>query len=122
MSAQQIKSNINDLVSHIEDEGKLQACYIVLSTIANNDEKLPKTKAVNGAMVKESIKMPSKSVEPTAIAVEYQEDAQPHDLSLVLLANHVFKNSQPLSEAGILAFDDALQASLLKVPTLPNRL
>lgn len=39
-------------------------------------------------------------------AVRHQENVVPHDFSLVLLANDLFENSQPLSEAVILAFDD----------------
>ena len=46
----------------------------------------------------------------------------PHDLSLVFLANEIFKGSLTLPEEAILAFDDALMESALKKPTLPNRL
>lgn len=122
MSAQQIKSNINDLVNRIEDEDKLQAYYTILVTIANNDEKQPKPKADNGDTPEKSKVVSNQSVEPIAETTKHQENTQPHDLSLVLLANHLFKNSQPLPEAAILAFDDVLSASALKIPTLPNRL
>jgi hypothetical protein len=120
MSAQQIKLNINDLVNGIDDEDKLQACYIVIATIANNDKKQPKPKAVKPRASKKDKPPPSliNSVE----TVVSQENVVSHDLSFVFLANDIFKNSQSLPEEAILAFDDALMASALKIPTLPNRL
>lgn len=122
MSAQQIKLNINDLVSRIEDEDKLQACFVVLATIANNDKKQHKPNAAKPRISKKNKEPQSqiKSIEPPT--VKHQENVVPHDLSLVLLANELFKGSKPLPEAANLAFDDALKASLIKIPTLPNRL
>jgi hypothetical protein len=122
MSAQQIKLTINDLVNRIEDEDKLQACFVVLATIANDDKKQHKPKAVKPRVSKKN-KVTLSSLNGTEQAtVRHQENVVPHDLSLVLLANDLFKNSQALPEAGILAFDDVLRASALKIPTLPNRL
>jgi hypothetical protein len=125
MSAQQIKLNINDLVNRIEDEDRLQACYIVIATIAKDYEKQPKPKAAKPRTVKKTkatLSPINDGVEPFAETGGRVEKVLPHDLSLVFLANELFKNSQPLPEEAILAFDDALSASALKIPTLPNRL
>jgi hypothetical protein len=125
MSAQQIKLNINDLVNRIEDEDRLQACYIVIATIAKDYEKLLKPKTAKLRTAKKSKATPSpvsNEVGQVAETVGRIEKVLPHDLSLVFLANELFKNSQTLPEEAILAFDDALSASALKIPTLPNRL
>jgi hypothetical protein len=125
MSAQQIKLNINDLVNRIEDEDRLQACYIVIATIAKDYEKLPKPKTAKPRIAKKNKAMPSPTnngVEPVVETVSKVEKVLAHDLSLVFLANELFKNSQTLPEEAVLAFDDALSASALKIPTLPNRL
>lgn len=118
MSAQQIKLNINDLVNRMEDEDKLQACYVVIATISEDDKKQPKTKAEKPSIEKKNKKKASleKVIEPS------YEAATPHDLSFVFLANEFLKDSESLPEEAILAFDDALMASALKTPTLPNRL
>jgi hypothetical protein len=124
MSAQQIKLTINDLVNHIEDEDKLRACFIVLATIAKGDKKQSDARAIKPRVSKKDKAAPSRTngVEAVVEMVKSQESTVPHDLSLVFLANEMFKNSQSLPEAAILAFDDALMASALKIPTLPNRL
>lgn len=124
MSAQQIKLNINDLVNRIEDEDKLQACYIVIATIAKDYKEQPKPKAEKPRVSKKNKTAPSpiNGVKSIAETVGIEEKVLPHDLSLVFLANDLFKNSQSLPMEAILAFDDALMASALKIPTLPNRL
>ena len=124
MSAQQIKLNINDLVNRIEDEDKLQACYIVIATIAKEYKKQPKPKAAKPQTRKKNKAVANhiNGVEPVTKTAMSQETVLPHDLSLVFLANGIFKDSKSLPEEAILAFDDALLASALKTPTLPNRL
>jgi hypothetical protein len=122
MSAQQIKSNINDLVNRIEDEDKLKACYLVLATVANNDKKLPLTKAAKPRIAKKNIATSSRRISVTKVAVNHQKHVQSHDLSLVLLANDLFKGSESLSEIGEIAFERAFKKSLKKEPSLPNRL
>jgi hypothetical protein len=124
MSAQQIKLNINDLVNRIEDEDKLQACYIVIATITKEYKKQPKAKAVKPLIRKKNkaLTNPINGVEPVDKTIVSQETVLVHDLSLVFLANDILKNSKSLPEEAILAFDDALIASALKIPTLPNRL
>ncbi len=114
MSAQQIKLNINDLVNQIEDENKLQACFTVLVSIANDTKKEAKRKATKPRLAKKN--------KATTSQIKQVNDRVPHDLSLVLLANDLFKGSKTLSEEENLAFDDVLKASALKIPTLPNRL
>ena len=122
MSAQQIKLNINDLVNRIEDEDKLQACYIVLATIANDNKKQPKPKAAQSPIPKQKKTAPSriKNIEP--IAESSQNNVVSHDLSLVFLANDIFKGAEPLSEVGEIAFEKAFKKSLKKESSLPNRL
>jgi hypothetical protein len=51
-----------------------------------------------------------------------KKKTQIHDMSLVSLANDVFKGTEPLSEVGEIAFDRAFSKSLKTQPTLPNRL
>ncbi len=116
MSAHQIKSKINDIVSHIEDENELKACLTFVKGYRR--QSMPTTKIIKTPTNKEKTTT-SKSVRFT---VKLKKNVVPHDLSLVLLANELFKNNQPLPEEAILAFDDALRASALKIPTLPNRL
>ena len=122
MSAQQIKLNINDLVSRMEDEDKLQACFVVLATIAKNDKKQHKPKAAKPRISKKNkaIQSLTKRIEQPTVA--HQENVVPHDLSLVLLANELFKGNESLSEAGEIAFEKAFKKSLKKEPSLPNRL
>lgn len=124
MSAQQIKLNINELVNRIEDEEKLQACYFVIATIAKEYKKQPKPKAAKPRISKKDKAAPSRvdGMNSPTETISSQETDLPHDLSLVFLANDIFKNSQTLPEEAILAFDDALMASALTIPTLPNRL
>jgi hypothetical protein len=122
MSAQQIKLNINDLVNRIEDEDKLQACFVILTTIAKDDKKQHKPKAAKPRISKKNKSTPNNIERDEQAMITHHEKVVSHDLSLVLLANDLFKGSKPLSEAGNLAFDDALKASLKKIPTLPNRL
>jgi hypothetical protein len=113
------------LVNRIEDEDRLQACYIVIATIAKDYEKQPKPKAAKPRTAKKTkatLSLINDGVEPVAETGGRVEKVLPHDLNLVFLANELFKNSQPLPEEAILAFDDALRASALKIPTLPNRL
>lgn len=121
MSAQQIKLTINDLMNGIEDEDKLQACYLVLTTIANND-KQPKSKAVKPRIPKKNKATPSRTEGDEQATISHQDNVQPHDLSLVLLSNDLFKGSESLSEAGEIAFEKAFKKSLKKEPSLPNRL
>ena len=45
-----------------------------------------------------------------------------HDLSLVLLANELFKGTEPLPEKGEIAYEIAFKKSLKTQPTLLNRL
>jgi hypothetical protein len=124
MSVQQIKMNINDLVNRIEDEDKLQACYLVIATIAQDDKEQPKPKTAKPRTSKKNKTLPShiNGVDSIAETAKSQEPVVPHDLSLVFLANDVFKGAEPLSEAGEIAFDKAFKKSLKKESSLPNRL
>lgn len=124
MSAQQIKLNINDLVNRMEDEDKLQACYLVIDTIAKDDKKPPKSKAVKSGTAKKSkvITIAKNEVKSVSETVDVEEKNLPHDLSLVFLANDIFRGSEPLEEVGEIAFEKAFRKSLKTMPTLPNRL
>ena len=124
MSAQQIKLNINDLVNSIEDEDKLKACYIVIATIAKDYESQPKPKITKPHSSKIETTSPNhiNNIDTSAKTVESQEPIVPHDLSLVFLANDLFKGAEPLSESGEIAFEKAFKKSLKKESSLPNRL
>lgn len=118
MSAQQIKLNINDLVNRIEDEDKLQAFYDALAKIAKDYIKQPKNKAAKLTAEKEN----KAASNPLMDIEENKETGLQHDLSLVFLANDIFKGTETLSEAGEIAFEKAFKKSLKKEPSLPNRL
>lgn len=134
MSAQQIKYNITELVNGIEDEFLLDMFYRALDgmskayqqgiSISNSKSRISKrSKTVQKADLRETVVTTVFEQKTTAEEAEYiPEKVIPHDLSLVFLANELFKDSKPLPEEAILAFNDALMASALKTPTLPNRL
>ena len=124
MSVQEIKLNITDLVNRIEDEDKLQACYIVIATIAKDNKtnvrepRTPKKVDTQSSRfnAKPKVKRPLapkinntssriNAIEPVPETVKSQENVPPHDLSLVFLANHMFKDSETLSEVGEIAFE-----------------
>jgi hypothetical protein len=102
LSAQQIKLNIHTLVNGIEDESVLDACYEVLARLV----KIAK-KPQNGTSPKEetlSFVTENGKESTTPILAEIKdnilddgiEKVIPHDLSLVLLANEMFKGSGPI--------------------------
>jgi hypothetical protein len=129
MSAQQIKLNINTLVNSIEDESILDACYEVLASFV----KIAK-KSRNSIVIKEETMvqtMPfveeNNKVSETLISKnddealhEVVEKIIPHDLSLVFLANEMFKGSGPIPEEGAIAFKKALLKSATTKPVFIN--
>ncbi len=134
MSAQQIKYNITELVNGIEDEFLLDMFYRALDgmskayqqgiSISNSKSRISKrSKTVQKADLREAVVTTVIEQKTTAEEAEYTpEKVIPHDLSLVFLANELFKDSQPLPEEAIIAFNNALMKSALTTPTLPNRL
>jgi hypothetical protein len=116
MSAHQIKSEITEIVSHIEDENELKACLTFVKGYRR--QSMPVTKVIKTSTNKGKTTTP-KSVRFT---VKLKKNVVPHDLSLVLLANDLFKGSESLSETGEIAFEKAFKKSLKKEPSLPNRL
>ena len=130
MEVQQIKLNINKLVEGIQDETFLKACYDAVEGIAKAYRRVSgkqsshnsrKKKQTNGLVQPPVIEITTEQLHgDTQSAVE--EQILPHDLSLVLLANELFKGSEPLSEKGEIAFEIAFKKSLKTQSTLPNRL
>ena len=126
MEAQQIRLHINELVKGIEDEDFLKACHEAVEGIAkayrrvagkSNGAKSP----AKTARKKNAPAVPSggeSGMEANAEA----EKPQPHDLSLVFLANEVFKGSEPAPPEASVAFRRALLKSASKLPTLQNPL
>jgi hypothetical protein len=55
-------------------------------------------------------------------ALERKEKTIQHDLSLVFLSNEAFTNNIPLPNEAILAFNDTILETALRIPTLTNRL
>ena len=131
MSAQQIKLNINALVNSIEDESVLDACYNVLSSVVKIAKKQANANGFKQEILPQSMPFgEEKSAIPEAVvseneteknADEYVEKVIPHDLSLVFLANELFKGAEPLLEVGEIAFERAFKKSLKREPSLPNR-
>ena len=116
MLVHKIKSKITDIVSHIEDEDELKACLTFVKGYRR--QSMLTTKIIKTPTNKEKTTTP-KSVRFT---VRLKKNVVPHDLSLVLLANDLFKGTESLSEAGEIAFEKAFKKSLKKEPSLPNRL
>ncbi|HFA50794.1 MAG TPA: hypothetical protein ENJ95_17440 [Bacteroidetes bacterium] len=122
MEAQQIKLDINKVVEGIHDEAFLKACFEAVQGIAKAYRRVvgtPQKPVVENKKGQEtaSPKTPAEGTENPE-----GEKAMPHDLSLVLLANEMFKGCGPLPEEGEIAFERAFKKSLKKQPTLPNRL
>ena len=130
MSAQQIKLNINTLVNSIEDESILDACYEVLSSLVKIARK-----SKNSIVLKEETRteaMPfleeTNKVSETLIRKNEQDKAFdegvekviPHDLSLVFLANDIFKGAGPIPVEGAIAFKKALLKSATTKPIFTN--
>jgi hypothetical protein len=125
MSAQQIKLNINTLVNSIEDESILDACYEVLASLV----KIAK-KSRNTSVLKEETMVESKPFvennklvdtlilknEEGKALDEVVEKVIPHDLSLVFLANEIFKGTGPIPMEGAIAFKKALLKSATTKP------
>ncbi len=126
MEAQQIRLNINELVNGIQDEAVLKAIYEAMEGIANAYRRVAEKS--NGAKTPTKV-APKKgtSTVPADGQAAFEtgagaEKPLPHDLSLVILANEIFKGSEPLPEAGEIAFERAFKKSLKTQPSLPNRL
>lgn len=126
MEAQQIRLNINELVNGIQDEAVLKAIYEAMEGIAKAYRRVAEQS--NGA---ETPTQAAPKREPLAVPANEQasfqtsaeaEKPMPHDLSLVLLANQIFKGSEPCTPEMSEAFDRALKKSAKKIPTLPGRL
>jgi len=122
MEAQQIRLNINELVNGIQDEALLNACYEAVEGIAKAYWRIAEQSNGTAPEKKAPPKTAPRKNASTVAAVGQEETPFPHDLSLVILANEIFKGSEPLPEAGEVAFERAFKKSLKTHPTLPNRL
>ena len=132
MSAQQIKLNIHTLVNSIEDESILDACYDVLSSFVKIATKQKNSNGLKQEITPQSTPFVEEKSEISEVVISkngqedaFDEDIEkviPHDLSLVFLANELFKGSEPLPEVGEIAFEKAFKKSLKKESSLPNRL
>ena len=129
MEAQQIRLNINELVNGIQDEAFLNACYEAVAGIVKayrqingrpNGASLEQKAAAKSALVKE-VPPPVVPEQPAVLTAIEAEKPMPHDLSLVFLANELFKGSEPAPPEASIAFRQALLDSATKTPTLPNR-
>jgi hypothetical protein len=120
MEVQQIRLNINELVNNIQDEALLSACYQAVEGIANAKSRV-NTRS-NGLVLKKKNRIKTSSRRKGSAILELTEKPIQHDLSLVLLSNNIFKNSMPSPNEAIIAFNDALLETALRIPTLPNRL
>ena len=130
MEAQQIKLNINELMEGIHDEAFLKACYEAVEGIAKAYRRIsgkrngiprPQTEQTHEVVPLSVFEIKTESLSTDTQSV-MGEQILPHDLSLVLLANELFKGSEPLSEEGEMAFEMAFKKSLKTQPTLSNRL
>jgi hypothetical protein len=129
MSAQQIKLNINTLVNSIEDESILDACYEVLASLVKIAKKSRDSIVLKEETMGQSMPfVENNKVLDTLIREngevktldEVAEKVIPHDLSLVFLANEMFKGSSPIPEEGAIAFKKALLKSATTKPVFIN--
>ena len=127
MEAQQIKFNIHQLVEGIHDETFLTACYEAVEGIAKAYHRIS-VNGINKHQTAQTNGFAPPTLEKTAETLASDtpsaegEQLLPHDLSLVLLANGLFKGSEPLPPEASIAFRRAFEKSLKTQPTLPNRL
>ncbi len=130
MEAQQIRLNINELVNGIHDEAFLSACFQAVEGIAKAYQRV--AGSTNGIAPAKKAKPKAAPTKETPVApliektaeqpsLEANEKSLPHDLSLVFLANEIFKGSEPAPPEASLAFRRALLKSATYEPTLPNR-
>ena len=126
MSAQQIKLNINTLVNSIEDESVLDACYEVLASLVKIAKKSrnpivlkEETTVQSMPFVEENNKISETVIRKNEEKKTLDEEVEkviPHDLSLVFLANDMFKGSGPIPVEGAIAFKKALLKSATTKP------
>lgn len=131
MSAQQIKLNIHTLVNSIEDESILDACYDVLSSVVKIATKQRNSNGLKQEImpqstlfVEEKSKVSEVTTSKNGIEKALDEGIEkviPHDLSLVFLANQLFKGSEPIPIEGAIAFKKALLKSATTKPIFTNQ-
>jgi hypothetical protein len=120
MSIPQVISNFTNVVNHIEDQNELKTYFDAPTIVAKGNKRQSTTiiRTNKPQIDNKNIATPS----TVRVKRKLKKTTESHDLSIVFLANDLFRNSKPLPEAAILAFDDVLKASALTIPTLPNRL
>jgi hypothetical protein len=117
MSAQQIRFNINSLVNNIEDEKLLDVYYEMLVSLAKIAKRQTGTIAIAEEPSVQAISFNEARSEPIK-EEDTEEKVIPHDLSLIFLANQIFKGSSPIPEEGAIAFKRALLKSSTTEPIL----
>jgi hypothetical protein len=103
MEAQQIRTNINELVNGIQDEAFLSACFEAVQGISNAYIRVNENTNGKDTLVKSA----TKKTKNTKKSLDLDK-SQPHDLSLVLLANEIFKGSETAPQEVSIAFRRAL--------------
>lgn len=127
MEAQQIKLNINQLVEGIHDETFLTACYEAVEGIAKAYRRIS-VEGINKHQTAQTNGFAPAALEKTVETLATDtpsaegEQSLPHDLSLVLLANELFKGSEPIPPEASIAFRRALLKTSSSEPILLNQL
>ena len=127
MEAQQIKLNINELMEGIHDEAFLKACYEAVEGIAKAYRRIsgkrngihikPQTEQMDEVLASPILEIKTESLSATTQSV-VGEQMLPHDLSLVLLSNQLFKGSEPIAPEASIAFRRALLKTSSSEPIL----
>ena len=126
MEAQQIKLNINELMEDIHDEVFLKACYEAVEGIAKayrrisgkrNGIRIPQTEETDKVLASPVLEIKTESLSADTESV-VGEQMLPHDLSLVLLSNELFKGSEPIAPEASIAFRRALLKTSSAEPIL----
>ncbi|MFN0034480.1 MAG: hypothetical protein ACKVUS_05385 [Saprospiraceae bacterium] len=124
MGAQQIRHHINELVCDIQDEAFLNACYEAVAGISKAYRQVVKQtnrEDLQGKPTRRRRKSASKPLNGAQTDV-VAETSLPHDLSFVVLANEVFKGSEPAPPEASTAFRKALLKSASKRRATTNSL
>jgi hypothetical protein len=118
MPRHQVKSNITNVVNHIEAQNEIKTCFDAPIPIVKSNKRQSTTIIRNKPHIdKKNITTPSNT---RVVTYKPKENVDSHDLSLVFLANDMFKGTSPIPIEGAIAFKKALLKSATTKPVFTN--
>jgi hypothetical protein len=118
MSRHQVKSNITNVVNHIEVQNEVKTCFDAPIPIVKVNKRQSTTIIRNKSHIdKKNITTPSNT---RVLTHKLKKNVESHDLSLVFLANDMFKGTGPIPIEGAIAFKKALLKSATTKPVFTN--